>query len=127
MVKQAQGKNKHDIEHILTNRTENILLFNDEEKFNIERNRLGGLLLLKSRDNRSSNDELYSEKLKTYSGTSTIFARTLTVDFYKSNPDFRDFMNKYNLNFKPYSSFSHQEIEERQKLIFDMCKIIWEV
>jgi hypothetical protein len=54
-------------------------LFKNENEFNIERNRLGGLLLLKSSDNRSSNDELYIEKLKTYSGSNTIFARTFYV------------------------------------------------
>lgn len=127
MVQQAKGQNKHDIEHILTNRGENILLFKDEEEFNIQRNRLGGLLLLKSRDNKSSNDELYPNKLKTYSGKGTIFARTLTKDFYKSNQDFKDFKNKYQLDFKSYDSFGPKEIEERHKLLFELCKLIWKV
>lgn len=127
MVQQAKGKNKHDIEHILTNRVENANLFNSEDEFNIQRNRLGGLLLLKSRDNRSSNDELYKDKLKTYAGKGTIFARTLTKDFYKSNPDFKDFMHSYKLDFKWYEIFGPQEIEERHKLLFDLCKLIWEV
>lgn len=127
MVKQAQGKNKHDIEHTLTNRDENIKLFKNEDEFNIERNRLGGLLLLKSSNNRSSNDELYIEKLKTYSGSSTIFARTLTANFHKSNPNFKSFINKYNLNFQPHDQFCGQDIGERQKLIFNLCILIWEV
>ena len=36
-------------------------------------------------------------------------------------------MKKYNLNFKPYDTFGPLEIEERHKLLFDLCKIIWEV
>lgn len=127
MVKQAQGKNKHDIEHILTNRDENIKLFNSEEEFYFQRNRLGGLVLLKSSNNRSSKDELYPNKVKTYSGSGTIFARTLTQDFYKSNPDFIKFTQKYQLNFQSYISFGEKEIEERHKLIYDLCKLIWEV
>lgn len=127
MVKQASGKNKHDIEHILANRQENQDKFASEEDFNTQRNRLGALVLLKSRVNRSSNDELYDEKLKTYSGNGTIFARTLTKDFYKSNPYFKDFCTKYNLNFQPKDSFEINEIEERQKLLYQLCKIIWEV
>ena len=68
------------------------------------------MLLLKSRDNKSSNDELYPDKLKTYAGKGTIFTRTLT----------KDFMKKYNLNFKPYDTFGPLEIEERHKLLFDL-------
>lgn len=127
MVKQAQGKNKHDIEHILTNRKENVAIFPSEDEFYQQRNRLGGLVLLKSSNNRSSKDELYSGKVKTYSGSSTIFARSLTEDFYKSNPDFIKFAQKNKLNFKAYKTFGAQEIEERQRLIYDLCKLIWEV
>ncbi len=127
MVRQASGVNKHDIEHILSNRIENQNKFSSEEEFNMNRNRLGGLLILKDRTNRSSNDELYDEKLKTYSGNGTIFAKTLTRDFYKSNLDFRDFCIKYNLEFRPIDDFGLNEIEERQKLLYKICKIIWKV
>jgi len=44
------------IEHILAYEDNgcNALLFSDEEEFNVNRNRLGGLLLLKGKDSQSS-------------------------------------------------------------------------
>ncbi len=46
LVLQAKGKDVHHIEHIITNNEDNLDLFKDEEEFHIQRNRLGGLLLL---------------------------------------------------------------------------------
>ena len=49
----------------------------------LERNRLGGILLLKGKDNISSNNEPYSEKLKSYANT-LYWNETLRADSYKS-------------------------------------------
>jgi len=36
-------------------------------------------------------------------------------------------MNKYGLNFKPYADkFDKNAVNERQKLLFDVAKIIWD-
>jgi len=127
MIRRDLRKNIHHIEHVLTNHPQNLSLFADEGEFNVHRNRLGGLLLLKGRDNESSNNELYPQKLKTYSGNGTLFAQTLRDDFYKSNIGFEDFVKTFNLPFKPYSHFDKAAIEERQLLLYEICKIIWEV
>ena len=125
MVRNTGAINGYHIEHILANNETSKALFdNDEELFYKERNRLGALLILKGRDNISSGNETYSEKLKTYSH-GTLWARTLTKDFYHKNPDFKDFCNKYNLNFKPIDQYGMNAIEERQKLLFDIVKLIW--
>jgi hypothetical protein len=126
LIRRDIRKNIHHIEHVLTNRSENVKLFNDEEDFNAYRNRLGGLLLIKGKDNVSSNDELYPQKLKTYSGNGTLFAQTLRDDFYKSNKGFEDFCIKFNLDFKPYTVFDKKSIEERQMLLYNICKLIWD-
>ena len=116
----------HHIEHIIADNEENRRLFNnDEELLYSERNKLGALLLLKGRDNQSSGNETYSEKLKTYSGT-LLWNQTLCPDFYHSNKDFEDFINKYKLNFKPYEVFDSNAVLERQKLLFDLTKLIWQ-
>ena len=39
-------------------------IFEDEDTFLVERNRLGGILLLKGKDNISSSNEIYQQKLK---------------------------------------------------------------
>jgi len=64
--------NAYHIEHILARNDESRALFVneagdfDDAKFENERNRFGGLLLLKGQDNQSSGAEDYCDKLKTY-------------------------------------------------------------
>lgn len=120
------GANAYHVEHILGRNEENIKLFdNDEEKFEQERNRLGGLLLLKGRDNQSSGNERYKEKRKTYSGT-LLWNQSLTEEFYHSKLDHKNFIDKYSLDLKPYDIFDQNAVDERTKLLFELVKLIWE-
>lgn len=126
LVVNTGSVNGFHIEHILANNNENLELFgNDREKFEQERNRLGGLLILKGRDNISSNNESYSQKLKTYANT-LYWNETLREDNYKSKLDFDGMMDKFDLTFRSMGCFGPTELEERQKLLFDIAKIIWE-
>ena len=125
MVRNTGNINGYHVEHILADNKENRALFqNDEELFYKERNRLGALLILKGRDNLSSNAEVYSDKLKTYSH-GTILARTLTKNFYHKHPDFKDFGNNHNLSFNSIDVYDQTAVETRQKLLFELVKIIW--
>ena len=124
---QSKGDMVFHIDHIITNNEKNKNLFDDEEDFNIQRNRLGALVLLKGKDNQSSNDELYKDKLQTYSVKGARWAQTLTKGFYKSNPDFKKSIKRNSLDFKPYSNFAKNEIEERHELLFNIVKLIWEL
>ncbi len=118
----------YHIEHIIADNEENRRLFEDEELFHSERNRLGALTLLKGRDNLSSGREPYSKKLETYSGKANLaWTQSLRNDFYHSNPDFRDFMSRNSLNFKSYADkFDRNAVSERQRLLFDVARIIWD-
>lgn len=125
LVQNTGSKNGFHIEHILSNNTENKILFNnDEEYFEKERNRLGGLLLLKGKDNISSNNEPYKKKLKSYANT-LYWNETLREDTYKSKLDFKNMINKFNLQFRPMNEFGPNELEERHSLLFKMVEIIW--
>lgn len=125
LVQNTGWKNGFHVEHILSYNDENKQLFNgDEELFERERNRLGGLLLLKGLDNISSNNETFKKKLKSYANT-LYWNETLREDTYKSKLDFTKMINTYKLNFKPYDSFGPNELEERHKLLFDIVKLIW--
>ena len=126
-ISQAKGKEVYHIEHILAydDKGYNARLFSDEEEFNVKRNRLGGLLLLKGKDNQSSGNELYKDKLKTYVGNGTLFAQTLLKDFAHSNKGFANFCTRFGLKFKTYDQFDGIAIEERQKLLFEIVKLIW--
>lgn len=126
LIRQASGKEFHHVEHILANDSNgfNRGLFKDEEDFIHHRNRLGGLVLLKGKDNQSSGNELYPDKLKTYSHA-TLFAQTLAPNFSHSNVGFKNFCKKYQLVFKQYPIFDGNSIEERQQLLHQLVKIIW--
>lgn len=125
MVIKRGPKNGYHVEHILAKNDDNHALFdNDEEEFELHRNRLGGLLLLKGRDNISSNNEVYEKKLKSYANT-LIWNTTLREDTYKSKLDLRDFINHHNLNLKSIKVFDKDAVEERHRLLFDIVNIIW--
>ena len=125
LVQNTGSKNGFHIEHILSDNSENKFLFNnDEEYFEKERNRLGALLLLKGKDNISSNNETYQKKLKSYANT-LYWNETLREDSYKSKLDFSEMMKKHNLKFRYMNQFGPEEIEERHRLLYDMVKIIW--
>lgn len=125
LVQNTGSKNGFHIEHILSENSQNKALFhNDDELFERERNRLGGLLLLKGKDNISSNNEPYDKKLKSYAN-SLYWNETLRQDTYKSKLDFTSMIKTYNLQFRPLDSFGPAELEERHKLLFDIIKVIW--
>lgn len=125
LVQNTGSVNGFHIEHILAENEENLATFGgDEDKFKSERNRLGGLLLLKGKDNISSNNESYKKKLMSYANT-LYWNETLREDSYKSKLDFTDMMKQYNLNFRPMNDFGQAELEERHKLLFDMVTQIW--
>ena len=123
----TNGKSKENafhIEHILAKNPENVALFKNEDEFEIERNRLGARLLLKGKDNQSSSNEIFSKKLKTYSG-SLLWNQTLTDDFYQSNIDLRILNDKFGLSLRAMDTFGAEEVEERQKILFKIAEQIW--
>lgn len=125
LVVNTGNTNGFHIEHILAENAENHELFdNDEERFLSERNRLGGLLLLKGKDNISSNNETYAEKLISYANT-LYWNETLRTDSYKSHLDFTNWIQSSHLNFRPMDKFGPAELDERQKLLFEIVKRIW--
>lgn len=125
LVTKTGSKNGFHIEHILSKNEESQKYFSDEDIFLIERNRLGGILLLKEKDNISSSNEVYQQKLKTYAGT-LLWNETLREDFYKSNLDCGDFKEKYKLEeLQAINEFNAQALENRHVLLFKIAKLIW--
>lgn len=125
LVKNTGNVNGFHIEHILAYNNENLQLFNnDNELFKSERNRLGGLLLLKGKYNISSNSETYKNKLKSYANT-LYWNETLREDSYKSKLDFTNMIDEYHLKFKAMNEFGPTELKERQRLLYDMVTYIW--
>lgn len=125
LVTKTGAKTGFHVEHILSENEENLSLFDgDEERFDQERNRLGGILLLKGKDNISSSNETYAEKLKSYANT-LYWNETLREDTYKSKLDLREMKAKYGLDLRPLPTFGPEEIESRHRLLFEISRIIW--
>ncbi len=116
----------YHIEYIFADNEENRIYFDSEDSFWEERNRLGALLLLKGKDNQSSGNEKYKDKLKTYSN-GLMLCRTLTQDCYKSNLDFTKWNDTLEEPFKPIDEFNLDALEHRSKVLHTLVKRIWEV
>ncbi|QTN34156.1 DUF262 domain-containing protein [Akkermansiaceae bacterium] len=125
LVTKTGVKTGFHVEHILSWNAENKALFDgDEERFEQERNRLGGILLLKGKDNISSNNEAYHKKLKSYANT-LYWNETLRADSYKSKLDMTALKKEHQLDLQPLDKFGPDELEARHKLLFQLIGIIW--
>lgn len=125
LVTKTGAKTGFHVEHILSWNDENKELFDgDEERFEQERNRLGAILLLKGKDNISSSNESYREKLKSYANT-LYWNETLRADSYKSKLDMTALKDRFGLELEPLDKFGPEQVEARQKLLFKLVEIIW--
>jgi hypothetical protein len=120
------------LEHILTQHPKNREVFTstgvfDEAKFNQTRNLLGMVLLLKDKQNLSSNNEIYRNKQNTYATSDLIWNEMLvghlpSVDLDKL-PD--------ELSVQPVAPvdgdgvFPLAAVDGRQKITFEAIKRIW--
>jgi len=120
------------LEHIYAFNDKNKALFTNEEKifdeaqFNTVRNKLGMVLLLKDKQNLSSNNDYYSLKKDDYATSNFIWNELLVGHI--------DSIDKKNLpaqiSFTKVDStadgiFPLDKVETRQKEIFEMIKLIW--
>lgn len=123
-------KTGYHIEHILSHNETNRSYFANDEEFESSRNQLGGLLLLKDKDNIKSGNEEYSDKLKTYSA-GLVWGHTLCEDFHHINTNLNSFNNELYARcgnkIKPISIFDKNALEQRNKLLYDIVKIIWSI
>jgi len=119
------------LEHIYAQNDKNYQLFTkngvfDEGKFKEVRNKLGMLLLLKDRQNISSNNDYYNLKIEDYKTSNLIWNELLvghidivdrrnlppSVNFTKIDPDNN-------------GVFPIDKVDTRQQEIFNMIKLVW--
>ncbi len=119
------------LEHIFANNDRNIALFTNEEKvfdeakYNQTRNKLGVVLLLKDAQNISSSNDYYKLKVNDYA-TSNIIWNELLVGHIDSI-DLRNLPIDNLPKVEPSEDgiFPLEEVENRQKAIFEFIKLIW--
>jgi len=125
LVTKTGAKTGFHIEHILAWNEDNKELFGgDEERFEQERNRLGGILMLKGKDNISANNESYADKLRSYANT-LYWNESLRADSYKSKLDMRALKDRFGLELEPIDEFGPEQLEARHKLLYKLVGIIW--
>jgi len=119
------------LEHILTQHPKNRAMFTgngvfDEARFTQTRNLLGMVLLLKDKQNLSSNDEIYEDKLDTHATSNLIWNELLAghiadIDMKMLPPELHP------KAVLPDSDgvFPLAAVDARQKLVFEAMKGIW--
>jgi hypothetical protein len=119
------------LEHILTQHAKNKELFTkegvfDEAAFQATRNKLGMVLLLKDKQNLSSNDDLYIDKVGDYKTSNLIWNELLVGHFSVS--DLRRLPESLRLDaLQPDGScFPLDKVEDRQRAIFEAIKLVWD-
>ena len=120
------------LEHILTQHPKNRAMFTangvfDEAKFTQTRNLLGMVLLLKDKQNLSSNDEIYEDKQDTYAKSNLIWNELLVG--HMASVDTKNLPAELQVEaVSPVDNdgvFPLAALDGRQKLVFEAIKRIW--
>lgn len=117
---------RYDIEHIWPDTHDRYAgEFPNQTDFARYRNRFGDLLLLPERVNRSLGKVEFSKKRKAY-GRQNLLAASLDPVTYQNNPGFIQFVARTGLNFRAYDAFGRKQIDERQELYRELCRVVWD-
>ena len=119
------------LEHILTQHPKNRSMFTsngvfDEAKFTQTRNLLGMVLLLKDKQNLSSNDDIYKDKQDTYAKSNLIWNELLVG--HMDNIDRKRLPVELQVEtIEPdvQGVFPLTAVEGRQRIVFEAIKRIW--
>ena len=98
----------------------------DDQQFTVARNLLGLVLLLKDSQNLSSSNEIYRDKIETYSQSNFIWNELLaghlhSVDMRHVPEELRD----ATVEPDPTGVFPRTQVANRQRLMFRAIKSIW--
>ena len=116
-----------EIEHIWADQYDRFKeFFKHPSEFEIERNHLGGLILLQRGVNQSIGDATYEAKRDAYIANSeNLLARSLHPLAYQNLPSFQSLIDRTGLQFRSYESFGPEEQAERQELYIRIAEWIW--
>jgi hypothetical protein len=130
--KRTTKKYAMHLEHIYAFNPSNMAQFTndkkefDENAFRVEREKLGMVLLLKDKQNISSNNEVYRDKIDTYKTSNIIWNELLaghlpSVDL----PNLPADLHTEVIRPTDTGAFPRDKVEQRQKLTFNAIKRIW--
>ncbi|MBT8223957.1 MAG: DUF262 domain-containing protein [Dactylosporangium sp.] len=118
-----------EIEHIWADKFERYQAeVRTESEFRIQRNRLGGLLLLAKSHNASYQAIPYEQKVDYYLSQNQLAASLHATSHKRNKPFTARVVKKHGLEklFRPFDRFTKDAIETRQRLYERLCEIIWD-
>ncbi len=119
------GTKPFEVEHIWADKFEEHRdEFDQRNDFDNYRNRIGDLVLLPQGTNQSFGANPFADKVDHYL-KENLWAQSLHPKAYENNPNFTGMARTLGLNFKPHTSFTKADIDERQALVRNICEMIW--
>lgn len=116
---------QYQIEHIWGDKfEEHTDEFEQITDFQEWRNKIGALILIPQGTNQSYSSDDYDKKKGHYIKENT-FAQTLHPSFYLKNPNFLNSQSLADIGFKPHDEFKKEDIIERNRVVENLCKLIW--
>ena len=119
------GGKPFEIEHIWADKMSfHADEFSQVHEFNEIRNRLGDLILLPRGTNQSFGARRYEKKLPHYL-KENLLAQSLHEACYERNPNFLNYFQNSNLDFKSHEEYKKEDVFARQELYRQICEEIW--
>ena len=119
------GGKPFEIEHIWADKMSfHADEFSQVHEFNEIRNRLGDLILLPRGTNQSFGALRYEKKLPHYL-KENLLAQSLHEACYERNPNFLNYFQNSNLDFKSHEEYKKEDVFARQELYRQICEEIW--
>jgi Protein of unknown function DUF262/Protein of unknown function (DUF1524) len=120
---------RYDIEHVWPGTLDDYVesypdRFKTREQADQFRNRLGGLVLLPEKVNRSLQAKAFPDKQNKYL-EDNLLAGSLHPGAYTNNPGFTNWIAEAGLPFTAYDEFTAEAIENRQALYAQLCRLVW--
>ncbi len=119
-------KTSNEIEHIMPSTYTDIsdFGFNEVDDYNAYKNRLGNLTLLEKTLNATIQNNTFSGKKEAYDQSGFYLTKSINglIDVGTDTA-----INRMNRKLKSWSSWSADSIEERQEVLYELSKDIWDI
>lgn len=119
-------KQEVELEHILPDKPENELIncFGGEDKYNVLKSKLGNITLLEKPLNIVAGRGFYDEKKKVYVKSNIHLTKTMVN---KEDVGKDTSVERINNRLLSFDRWSEKEINDRQKMLYDLASIIWKI
>lgn len=119
-------KSKNEIEHIMPIKCDDISKYGitDSEEYDLYKSKLGNLTLIEKTLNATIQNDGYKEKVKAYDNSVFYLTKALNglVDVGGDTA-----INRLNKDLKTWDDWNASSINERQEMLYNLSKRIWDI